>query len=170
MPNYSILGGNRGVNELFQRPEVADVSRKPKALLDNASTVAERKSVTVSLKGSEQIQNLAIEYDVRNLTPRDMSELSQQLFDQGLIEFDEHALLSFQPEMNFDTQQVTQGNPDQPKDFIAQWQEQKRLHLDQGNHGFAQKDQKILNVLMNIESLGAQSLAQAETGEFKAEG
>jgi len=160
VPNYSILGGNRGVHELYQRPEVAGVSRKPKQASDQLPAQA-KQSVQVSLSSSDQVQNLAQEYNVRQMTPKDMSQMSQQLFDSGLIEFEDHALLSFQPTMNYQTQQVLPSDADQPRDFIEQWEAQKAMHLSQGHQSFAQKDQKIINILKNLESLSQQQDRQA---------
>lgn len=166
MPNYSILGGNRGVHELFQRPEIADVSKKPKQELAPDQSTSQQRGIRVNLSSSDQVQSLALEYDVRNMTPKEMSELSQHLFDSGLINFEHHALLSFQPEMNYETQEILPSRPDETRDFIKQWEQQKELHIRQGNHQFAQRDQKILNVLTNLESLSHQQSSQAATAEI----
>ena len=164
MPNYSILGGNRGIQELYQRPELSGVSQKPKQPITSDPNPP-KSGVRVKLSSSDQVQGLAQEYDVRNMSPKQMSQMSQQLFDSGLISFEDHALLSFQPEMNYETQQILPGNPEQPKDFIQQWEEQRQFHLKEGNHNFAQKDQKMLNLLQNLESLNRQQVNLAETAE-----
>ena len=165
MPNYSILGGNRGIQELYQRPELSGVSPKPKQPTTSDPNPP-KSGVRVKLSSSDQVQGLAQEYDVRNMSPKQMSQMSQQLFDNGLISFEDHALLSFQPEMNYETQQVLPSKPNETRDFIRQWEQQKELHLNQGNTQFAQRDQKILNVLNNLQSLSQQQIAQASTGEI----
>ena len=88
-------------------------------------------SVTTDFKTSESLSTLANKYDVRNMSPREMSEMSQNLYKGGVISFQDHALLSFQPELG-DNSFGPNSQADTPKDFIAHWERQLHIHEQLG--------------------------------------
>ncbi len=65
----------------------------------------------------------------RNVSPRQMIEGSLSLYALGVLTWDEYSLLAFQPELQPDYDQTIgaltgqKAKPDQPRDFIAQWEE-----------------------------------------------
>lgn len=110
-------------------------------------------SDTVTLNSSSKVASIANQYDVRNMSPREMSQMSQSLYEQGNISFEEHALLSFQPELLDPALNGKYASPDQPKDFIAHWEEKLAFHQQRGETEFAKKDKNILNILKNLHAL-----------------
>ena len=72
------------------------------------------------------------DYDVRNMTPAQMAEMSRRLYLAGAIDLAEFAVMSFQPHMatDFDVEAETyramQQNPNRPRDFIAAWENHLR--------------------------------------------
>ena len=67
--------------------------------------------------------------DVRNISPREMTEGSLYLYALGVLTWEEYSILAFQPELQPDYDQTIgaltgqKAKPDEPKDFIAQWEE-----------------------------------------------
>lgn len=96
--------------------------------------------------------------DVRNLSPRQMAEMSMDLYMVGVISWDEHAMLAFQPELHPDYDQTVgaltgqKADPDRPRDFIEIWEERllfERKH-NVGNEHRVGRSRRIVNVLRQI--------------------
>ncbi|MCK5114096.1 MAG: hypothetical protein KAR11_04965 [Phycisphaerae bacterium] len=81
-----------------------------------------------ALRMAASVIEITSNYDVRNMTPSELIEVSTKLYDIGAIEFGEYSILSFQPELydgfdeNSDFYLQLQSDPDRPRDFIAEWQ------------------------------------------------
>ncbi len=97
--------------------------------------------------------------DVRRMTPRQMVDLSLNLYAAGVIDWEEYALLAFQPELHPDydlTIGALTGEPaapDTPRDFIDHWR--RRLAFEQ-RHGAGDPDilgrvSRIVLVLRQID-------------------
>lgn len=54
-------------------------------------------SLTTRLDATLEI---AKQYDVQLISPRDMADMSQKLYENGSISFKQHSLISFQPEFS----------------------------------------------------------------------
>lgn len=67
--------------------------------------------------------------DVRNLSPRQMSEVSTDLYMGGALSWEEYAALAFQPELHPDYNRTIGAligevaEPDRPQNFVAVWEE-----------------------------------------------
>ena len=67
--------------------------------------------------------------DVRNLSPREMTEGSLYLYALGVLTWEEYSMLAFQPELQPDYDLTVgaltgqKAEPDEPRDFIVQWEE-----------------------------------------------
>ncbi|MEQ8666213.1 MAG: hypothetical protein RIC16_10840 [Rhodospirillales bacterium] len=78
---------------------------------------------------------IGIDVDVRAMSPRDASDVGLQLYAEGLVTWEEYAELAFQPELHPSYNETIgallgeKANPDQPRDFVAQWEE--RLAYEQ---------------------------------------
>lgn len=112
-------------------------------------------SVASNFERAESLSGIARKYDVRSMSPREMSTMSQTLYQSGAISFQDHALLSFQPELG--TGFIGAVNQaDTPKDFIAHWEQQLKIHEQHGEESFAKNDRRILNILGNLDALSQQ--------------
>jgi len=66
--------------------------------------------------------------DLRQMSPRKMVQLSMDLYVAGIIEWEEHEMLSFQADLHPDYNKTIgaltgePAKPDQPKDFIKEWE------------------------------------------------
>jgi len=125
------------------------VSGTPVATTGSASDV-------VNLGTAQSLTDVARKYDVRNMSPREMAAMSQTLYQSGAISFQDHALLSFQPDLGSDfnpTLAAPPGQADAPRDLMAQWAAQLQAHEQQGDANFAKNDQRMLNILGNLAAL-----------------
>ena len=72
---------------------------------------------------------------LRDLTPRQMAEVSLDLYAAGVLAYEDYELLAFQPELHpqyNDTIGALTGEPagpDRARDFVTQWEE--RLNFEQ---------------------------------------
>lgn len=100
------------------------------------------------------LSDIAAKYDIRNMSPRQMVDLSTELFQKGVISEQDHMTLSFQPELgNQKSSGVNFGDPDAPKDFVAQWESQLDFHRKSGDTQSAEISQRMLNILGNLDAL-----------------
>ncbi|WP_051309296.1 hypothetical protein [Desulfogranum japonicum] len=113
---------------------------------------ASSRSEKINLDTAESLSDIAQKYNIRNMSPREMSDMSQELYQKGAISFQDHALLSFQPELGFSSNENIH-QADIPKDFIAHWEQQLQLHEQHGERAYAENDKRILNILSNIDTI-----------------
>ena len=128
---------------------------------DGGKVLPHSKQATESI-GSDQafpnletvaaLSSIAQKYDVRSMSPREMASMSQELFQRGFISYQDHALMSFQPDLGHALPGAVQ-QPDMPLDFIAHWERQLQVHAQRGETSFAANDRKILSLLGNLEVL-----------------
>ncbi|MBC8339446.1 MAG: hypothetical protein H8E39_12230 [Alphaproteobacteria bacterium] len=75
------------------------------------------------------LQEIIGDIDARNLSPREMTNLSQDLYTAGVISFDEYSMLAFQPELHSEYNRTIgaltgkPAAPDQRRDFVSLWRE-----------------------------------------------
>ncbi len=81
---------------------------------------------------------IGVDVDIRELSAREMSEVSLEIYVSGLLSWDDYAELAFQPELHPDYNATTgallgePADPDQPRDFIRVWEE--RLAYERRYH------------------------------------
>lgn len=69
------------------------------------------------------------DYNIRALSPRDMVDVSMDLYIDGNLSYEEYSMLAFQPELHPNFEESIgaltgeRADPDRPRDFIAQWEE-----------------------------------------------
>ena len=105
------------------------------------------------------LQEIAGEYDVGSLTPRQMVNLSFDLYSSGFLSRDQYSELAFQSELmpNFD---ITIGaltgekaQPDRPRDYTAVWRERVRFERTYCTEDLriVERAENILKLLMTIK-------------------
>lgn len=98
--------------------------------------------------------------DVRQMSPRKMVQMSMDLYVAGVIGWEEHEMLSFQPELHPDYDKTIgaltgePARPNHPKDFIEEWE--NRLAFQRrytpGNVGRIRRTEHIYNILHQISA------------------
>ncbi len=112
------------------------------------------------------VSDIAKKYDVKNISPRDMATMSSHLYDGGMISFENHALLSFQPELNQDFNRTigqftnTTGQPDAKRDFLGEWSDRLEQEIRDGYPAHMIKNTKqVVSILENMDALRSSLLA-----------
>lgn len=112
------------------------------------------------LKVRSAIYELIGDVDTHHLSPRQMSELSLNLYATGAISFDDYSALAFQPELHPDFDRTIgaltgeRADPDRPRDFVRLWDDRADF---QRRHNAARADlveqsERIASVLRQIET------------------
>lgn len=96
---------------------------------------------------------------LRKLTPRQMAEVSLDLYAAGILSYDDYALLAFQPELH-PQYNVTVGaltgepaGPDRARDYVDQWEERlnfERRHNPQ-NTSLVRRTERIVSLLNALD-------------------
>jgi hypothetical protein len=99
--------------------------------------------------------------DLRRFTPREMSELSLDLYVAGLLGYEDYAMLVFQPELHPDYDTTigaltgAKAQPDRPRDFIELWEDRLRFERTHSpdNRKLIGRIQHILRLLRRFAAL-----------------
>ncbi len=97
--------------------------------------------------------------NARAMSPREMHELSLDLYASGVLTWDEYEDLAFQPELHPDFSRTIgaltgeKALPDQPRDFIREWEQKLEFERRFAPTKSKAKDRalRILSVLRRIE-------------------
>lgn len=111
------------------------------------------------LKNLSSLAEIIGDIDARNLSPRQMANLSLDLYAAGAVSFEDYAELAFQPELHPDFDQTIgaltgeKANPDRPRDFVRLWEDRAAF---QRRHNYERTDlieqsERIASVLRQIE-------------------
>lgn len=101
-----------------------------------------------------------VRLNLRRMTPRRMAEASFDLYVAGHLDWEEYAMIAFQPELHplYDrTIGALTGQmaaPDRPRDFIAEWEERLAFALKhhRGHPLLVRRTQRIVNLFHRIEA------------------
>lgn len=97
--------------------------------------------------------------DIRNTTPREMSDISLDLYIDGSLTYDEYSMLAFQPELHPRFEATVgaltgqRADPDRPRDYIAEWEEKYDFErrYPSGNEKTLKQIDRILGVLQGFQ-------------------
>jgi len=106
------------------------------------------------------LHDIAKRYDVRAISPRAMTALSEELYFAGLLDREQYQALAFQAELmpNYD---LTIGaltgqraEPDKPRDYTQVWRAKLAFEMKHlaGDPRIAQRTRRILELLQELES------------------
>ena len=98
--------------------------------------------------------------DLRHLTPRQMAEVSQELYLSGMLQWEEYAMLAFQPELHPDFDRTIgaltgeRADPDRPRDYIARWERRLRFEQKYNRHApeLVARTLRIVNLFRKMEA------------------
>ncbi|MBM3565700.1 MAG: hypothetical protein FJX42_06265 [Alphaproteobacteria bacterium] len=74
-------------------------------------------------------------FDPRRVSPREIAAFSLDLYAAGLIRWDDHQALAFQPELHPDYDRTIgallgqKAAPDKPRDFLLEWEQRLLFEL-----------------------------------------
>lgn len=96
---------------------------------------------------------------LRNLTPRQMAEVSLDLYAAGVLAYEDYELLAFQPELHPDYNDTVgaltgePAGPDRPRDYVTQWEDRlsfERRYNPQ-NTRLVRKTEHIVSLLLTLD-------------------
>ena len=100
------------------------------------------------------------ELDIHDMSPRQMTHLSQTLYAAGALSFEDYSQLAFQPELHPDYERTIgaltgeHAAPDRRRDFVSLWNERadfQRRH-NAGRPDLIAQSERIAAVLNRIET------------------
>ena len=109
---------------------------------------------------TRSLSDIAKKYDVENISPEEMAQMSQELYDNNHISLKTHALLSFQPELgDFDailaqktgTSSSSSSLSNQRRNFLQEWEDRLQSKQDEGLA--IENTKEIVNLLQNLSAL-----------------
>lgn len=128
-------------------------SRRSKTEKEQAST-SQEVSTGDNVSISDVWAKVARDIDVTDATPREIIALSNQLYKAGVISYDDHINLSFQPEVNLDTPMASKPFSHERKDYIALWQsKQENVIRFGGDRNQIEDTHRIQAILIFVNSL-----------------
>ena len=112
------------------------------------------------LKVRSAIYELIGDVDTHHLSPRQMSELSLDLYAIGAISFDDYSALAFQPELHPDFDSTIgaltgeRADPDRPRDFVRLWDDRAdfQRRYNAARTDLVEQSERIASVLRQIET------------------
>ena len=125
-----------------------------------AEQAGERVGTPAEAAPRTPLQEVAQSYQVRAISPRDITDLSFDLHVAGFLSYEEYSLLAFQPELHPDFDKTTgaligeRADPDRRRDFVALWEDRlafEREHNPADTETIARVE-RILGVLRAIDS------------------
>lgn len=96
--------------------------------------------------------------DAHRISPRQIAEISMDLYVNGALAWEEYAMLAFQPELHPDYDKTIgaltgePADPDRPRDFVEQWETrlsfERRYNADQPD--LLSRTERIVGVLKQL--------------------
>ncbi len=106
------------------------------------------------------LKKLIGDADIHDMSPRQMTHLSQTLYAAGALSFEDYSQLAFQPELHPDYERTIgaltgeHAAPDRRRDFVSLWNERadfQRRH-NSGRPDLIEQSERIASVLRRIET------------------
>ncbi len=139
-------------------PSDTDLQRIEETQREEPRDIVEFQGIEINLEEINEPQNDPL--DVRTLSPREMVDVSLDLYIDGMLTFDEYSLLAFQPELHPDFEDTIgaltgeKADPDRPRDFLQEWEErhsfERRYPSEDPNR--LQQIEHIIGVLSSQEA------------------
>ena len=139
----------------------ADTVFHPEKQSEQKSDVKEEKTAPLQenpLEDQVSVSSIwhkvANDIDVRDATPREIIDLSSQLYEADAISYDDHLNLSFQPEVNLDSASESKPFSHEKKDYRAIWQSKEQSVIRTGGDRSQIEDtHRIQAILAYVDSL-----------------
>ena len=128
---------------------------------EDAHTPPSRSGIraAIAARRSPSLHDIAGRYDIRAMTPREMADLSVELYMAGFLNHEQYADLSFQAELmpNYDTTigalTGMRAAPDKPRDYTSIWRARLKFEMKHlaDDPRIVERTRKILDLLRAIE-------------------
>lgn len=147
--------GGFAAQENLGQTELNNMTRRMPELEKKYDVAAPKGSVQQDVVSVADIwQKVAGTIDVRQATPHDIMDVSQQLYKANAISYDDYINLSFQPELSLESPSDSKPFSHEKKDYIALWQhKQDNVIRHGGNRSQIEEAQRIQSILKYVDSL-----------------
>ena len=141
----------------------AEAPLRPKTALPVPVEAAPENNETAEAPAAEKrsaLKELIGGLDTHDMSPRQMTHLSQTLYAAGALSFEDYSQLAFQPELHPDYERTIgaltgeHAAPDRRRDFVNLWNERadfQRRH-NAGRPDLIEQSERIASVLSRIET------------------
>jgi len=146
--------------------------------IEDAYTPSLRSGIRAAIEArrSPSLRDIAGRYDIRAMTPREMADLSAELYMAGFLNHEQYADLSFQAELmpNYDTTigalTGMRAAPDKPRDYTSIWRAKLKFEMKHlaDDPRIVERTRKILDLLRVIEK--PENLPQVIASEAQPRG
>jgi hypothetical protein len=145
--------------DALKRRQPPPLKSRPLALPAPAAEAARAEQKSAA-KPAHPARELIGDVNLRRLTPRQMTNVSFDLYTAGVVSFDDYSALAFQPELHPDYDRTIgaltgeRAAPDRPRDFVEQWRERadfQRRH-NAGRPDIVAQHERIAAVLQRIDA------------------
>lgn len=142
------------------KPPTPPTPRALPAPKERSQPAAEPADAAAARQAASPLRELIGDVDMHRLSPRQMANLSSDLYAAGVVSFDDYAALAFQPELHPDFARTIgaltgeRAEPDRPQDFVQLWEDRAEF---QRRHNAARADlvrqsERIAQVLRRIDA------------------
>ena len=113
-------------------------------------------SGTLHIKNVYAVKKIMKDYDLTDMSNYDMKQMSQALFDAGIISREDYQSLVFQPELqeespkDFDAARGAQSATRDRKNFIDVWRQKALNHREEGAQKAWRQAGQMVNILENL--------------------
>ena len=133
---------------------------------NNVDNAKEKTQGDILQESINAVYFVAQKYDVKNITPRNMAQMSHELYDNNSISLKNYAFMSFQPELNPSYNNTigklthTTAQPDTPRNFLDKWKERLEEQLQSGaSSEIINNTKEVISILHNLDMLRKTALA-----------
>lgn len=119
----------------------------------NASKSSFEASETNQIEPESIWREMALKYDVRNITTEETADLSQKLYESGEISLLDHAILSFDPShIPYGTGFLTQKDSTGHRDLILEYETRINMDKKMGNSQSLVNDERVLEYIERLDA------------------
>lgn len=151
--SVSSINSSISIQQLYNYSNSSNFSKNIGQTEEKTQADALRESINI-------VSSVAQKYDVKNISPREMAQMSQELFDNNSISLKNHAFISFQPELNPSYNDTigkfthTTAQPDNPRNFLDEWKVRLEEQLKSGaSNEIINNTKEVVSILDNLDML-----------------
>ncbi|MBU0992474.1 MAG: hypothetical protein KJ737_08280 [Proteobacteria bacterium] len=111
---------------------------------------------TLHIKNVYTAKKIMSDYDIEQMSPREMTQMSQALHIAGIISQQDYQMLSFQPELHQDynrailAEKGIEAKPDEQRNYIEIWKNKVNTYENEGAIRDTFHASQMLNILENL--------------------
>jgi len=138
---------------------ISSYSTKLTKQTSNVTSSEQTSNAASSNSNSQQTETLSLsdiaeKYDVENISPQEVVQLSRELYQNGYISLLTHGIISSQPEVGTDFEGILAqqtGADTQTRNYLQEWKDQ--LEIKGLSHDEIAMTKEVISLLENLKAL-----------------